>query len=98
VRVLPSASPSSADATRQLTRIVTSASAGHATQQGGDTWVLPIETNVTTSSGSLASLLAATAETGELLVRKLVDHLLDILDMDFTSPAVVAPCDSNINI
>ena len=55
--------------------------------------VLPIDASLTTASGSLASPLAATAEKGELLMRRLVDHLVSILDTEFPSPAAAAHAD-----
>jgi creatinine amidohydrolase len=55
--------------------------------------VLPIDASITTASGSLASPLAATAEKGELLMRRLVDHLVSILDTEFPSLATAAHAD-----
>ncbi len=55
--------------------------------------VLPIDPSMTTVSGSLASPLAATAEKGELLMHRLVDHLVSILDTEFPSLTTAAHAD-----
>ena len=59
--------------------------------------VLPIDATMTTASGSLASPLAATAEKGELLMRRLVDHLLGILDAEFPSLATAAHAEGPVH-
>jgi creatinine amidohydrolase len=59
--------------------------------------VLPIDAGMTTASGSLASPLGATADKGELLMRRLVDHLLSILDTEFPSLDAVIPADDWIH-
>jgi len=55
--------------------------------------VLPIDVSMTTASGSLASPLAATAEKCELLMHRLVGHLVSILDTEFPSLTTAAHAD-----
>jgi creatinine amidohydrolase len=52
--------------------------------------VLPIDTTMTTASGSLSSPFGADASKGEMLTRRTIGHLIDILDREFPSP-VPAP-------
>ena len=49
--------------------------------------ILPIDRTMTTASGSLSSPMGADAAKGELLARRTVGHLIDILDLEF--PAAV---------
>jgi creatinine amidohydrolase len=48
--------------------------------------VLPIDRTMTTASGSLSSPLGADAAKGELLARRTIGHLIDVLDREFPSP------------
>jgi creatinine amidohydrolase len=59
--------------------------------------VLPIDTSMTTASGSLASPLGATAEKGDLLMGRLVEHLLGILDTEFPALAGAALADGRVH-
>jgi creatinine amidohydrolase len=45
--------------------------------------VVPIDTRMSTASGSLSSPVEATAEKGRLLTEWLVDRLVDVLDEEF---------------
>ena len=45
--------------------------------------ILPIDTTMSTISGSLSSPLGASAEKGELIARRCVEHLVGILDTEF---------------
>jgi creatinine amidohydrolase len=58
--------------------------------------VLPIDPTLSTASGSLSSPLGASLEKGKLLARRTVDHLLGVLDAEFSRPAelgTVRPCE-----
>jgi creatinine amidohydrolase len=49
--------------------------------------VLPIDLSMTTASGSLSSPLGSSAAKGELLARRIVAHLVGILDAELGRPA-----------
>jgi creatinine amidohydrolase len=53
--------------------------------------VLPIDRSMTTASGSLASPFGSDAAKGELLTRRTIGHLIDILDREFPSPVPASP-------
>ncbi|OBF29409.1 creatininase [Mycobacterium sp. ACS1612] len=48
--------------------------------------VVPIDTRMSTASGSLSSPVEATPEKGRLLTEWLVDRLVDVLDEEFPAP------------
>jgi len=50
--------------------------------------VVPIDTRMSTSSGSLSSPVSATAEKGRLITDWLVERLIDILEEEFPAPGV----------
>ena len=47
--------------------------------------ILPIDLSLTTTSGSLSSPTSASADKGELLAARIVEHLVDILETEFPS-------------
>jgi creatinine amidohydrolase len=47
--------------------------------------VLPIDTRMSTQSGSLSSPVAASADKGRLLTEWLVERLISVLDDEFPS-------------
>ena len=53
--------------------------------------VLPIDTTMSTASGSLSSPVGSDADKGALLAGRVIEHLVGILDQEFPLPALASP-------